>query len=69
MRGLSERAPQFLRDHGEQGGSSPARVWLLPTVLLLIQARLHRVTVRSQLGRVKEKRPVHGRLTLNCALS
>lgn len=42
MRGLSERAPQFLRDRGEQGGSSHARLWLLPTVLPLIQARLDR---------------------------
>lgn len=32
MRGLSERAPQFLRDRGEQGGSGPARLRLLPTV-------------------------------------
>lgn len=30
---------------------------------------LRRVTVRSQLGHVKEKRPVHDRVTLNCALS
>lgn len=31
MRGLSERAPQFLRDAGEQGGSRHARLWFLPT--------------------------------------
>lgn len=38
MRGLSERAPQFLRDCGEEGGSRHARLWFLPTVLLLVQA-------------------------------
>lgn len=38
MRGLSERTPQFLRDGGEQGGSSHARLWFLSTVLLLAQA-------------------------------
>lgn len=37
MRGLSERAPQFLRDCGEKGGSRHARLWFLPTVLLLVQ--------------------------------
>lgn len=39
MRGLSERAPQFLRDSGE-GGSRHARLWFLPTVLLFVQAGL-----------------------------
>lgn len=44
MRGLSERAPQFLRDCGEEGGSRHARLWFLPTVLLLVQAS--RITLR-----------------------
>lgn len=39
MRGLSERAPQFLRDAGEQGGSRHARLWFLPTALPLAQTR------------------------------
>lgn len=38
MRGLSERAPQFLRDCGEAGGSRRARLWFLPTVSLLVKA-------------------------------
>ena len=37
MRGLSEPAPQFLRDCGEEGGSRHARLWFLPTVLLPVQ--------------------------------
>lgn len=37
MRGLSERAPQFLGDCGE-GGSRHARLWFLPTILLFVQA-------------------------------
>lgn len=32
MRGLSKRAPQFLRDCGEEGGSRHARLWFLLTV-------------------------------------
>lgn len=35
MRGLSERAPQFLRGSGE-GGSRHARLWFLPAILLLV---------------------------------
>lgn len=35
MMGLSERAPQLLRDCGEEGESTHARLWFLPTVLLL----------------------------------
>lgn len=31
MRGLSERAPQFLRDCGEEGVSRHARLQFLPT--------------------------------------
>lgn len=45
MRGLSERAPQFLRDCGEEGGSRHARLWFLPTVLLLVRAGLDHSTV------------------------
>lgn len=37
MRGLSERAPQFLRDSGEDG-SRHASLWFLQTVLLFVQA-------------------------------
>lgn len=42
MRGLSERAPQFLRDCGEEGGPRLASLWFLLTVDVHIQARLPR---------------------------
>lgn len=66
MRGLSERAPQFLRDCGEEGGFRHARLWFLPTVLLLVQARVDHSLLASSncLGLMKENDQPHQRVVV-----
>ena len=67
MRGLSERAPQFLRDHGEQGGSSPAEALVTSNSVASHPGPATSPAPGHCALSVREKKPVHGGVTLDRA--